>query len=102
MRTDWMGERAPESGRHAAVAVRRDGVGSSGELCGACPRVGQGRGAGENAPAVMAGRQRRERDSGDRRAELRLAAAARRRLITERDRRGVADAEFRRERGRVL
>lgn len=50
----------------------------------------------------MAGRQRRGRDSGDRRAELRLAAAARRRLITERDRRGVAGAEFRRERGRIL
>lgn len=71
-------------------------------MCGARPQWDGSAAAGENAPAIMAGRQRRGRDSGDRRTELWLDVVAWRRLIAERDRRGVHVDGRRRERDTEL
>lgn len=50
------------------------------ELCGA-RRARRGRGTGENAATLMVARQCRAGDSGDRRAELQVAAGAARQAV---------------------
>lgn len=52
----------------------------------AYPQMGRPRGADENAPTVMVGRQRRGRGSGDGRTELRIAVSACQRVASKRNR----------------
>lgn len=86
---------------HRIVAEKRDGVGSFGEVFGACPLVdrsaAQVRRAGHYGRAL-----RRTKVSGDRRTKLWLAATTGRRGVTRWARPRVSDAELFHELRRVL
>jgi hypothetical protein len=63
-----------------------DEAGSIGELCGACLRVRQERGANDDVPTLMADRQRRARELADWRTQLWLVAPICGCLLADRNR----------------